>query len=300
MSKIISRIALAFAAACALAALPALGQSRPAAPAPIRRAPVTAPAPAVVAKTPAGPHANITVHGRWTIVVRNRDGSVAARREFENALQLDGIDILPALLGGFATPGSWTLVLASGEAGTTGPCGATIYQQNVYGPAGAFQYFYNACMIVSSNGYYNNQPGCGAFSGIYGCNANLAASLVQTGTVTDPNGKRLPVDGLQLTGTAAVTTPPGTTGVLDTVGTLLQVCGANAPSSAPGFPPTTLTATAAVTPTACGTTNTGYLTNSFQAPQWGITATSLTTAGLKPITVAPFQTIVVTVIISFN
>jgi len=33
-----------------------------------------------------GPLEGITVHGHWTIVVRNADGSIVSRQEFENAL----------------------------------------------------------------------------------------------------------------------------------------------------------------------------------------------------------------------
>src|SRR5215813_12056085 len=34
-----------------------------------------------------GPQESIKVHGHWTIVIRNGDGSVASRHEFNNALQ---------------------------------------------------------------------------------------------------------------------------------------------------------------------------------------------------------------------
>ena len=37
-----------------------------------------------------GPREGIKVHGRWTIDVKNADGSLVARHEFENALDSDG------------------------------------------------------------------------------------------------------------------------------------------------------------------------------------------------------------------
>src|SRR5208282_658242 len=45
-----------------------------------------------------GPHEGITVHGHWTIEVRNPDGKVVTRREFENALQPGGYAALGALI----------------------------------------------------------------------------------------------------------------------------------------------------------------------------------------------------------
>jgi hypothetical protein len=56
------------------------------------------------------PQVGITVHGRWTIVVRDPDGTEVSRREFENALvPMSGPRLLAQLLGGFATAGSWSI-----------------------------------------------------------------------------------------------------------------------------------------------------------------------------------------------
>src|SRR6266540_6947675 len=41
----------------------------------------------------------IQVHGDWVIEVRNADGSVAERREFENALHSQGQQFLTNVLG---------------------------------------------------------------------------------------------------------------------------------------------------------------------------------------------------------
>lgn len=57
-----------------------------------------------------GPQVGITVHGRWTIVVREADGTEVLRREFENALvPPSGPRVLAQLLGGFTTAGSWSI-----------------------------------------------------------------------------------------------------------------------------------------------------------------------------------------------
>lgn len=62
--------------------------------------------------SPKGPQEGIKVHGHWTIVIRNEDGSVASRNEFENALAPTGRDLLVAALMGRSTLGPWTMNLA--------------------------------------------------------------------------------------------------------------------------------------------------------------------------------------------
>lgn len=49
----------------------------------------------------------VTVHGQWTIVVRNKRHKVVARRHFENALVSTGAGILAQLLSRQAAAGSW-------------------------------------------------------------------------------------------------------------------------------------------------------------------------------------------------
>jgi len=71
-----------------------------------------------VAKQPAkGSHEGIKVHGYWTIVVTNPDGSVATRREFENSVQPAGEAYLASLLAGSNSPGGLSILLDG--AGTT-------------------------------------------------------------------------------------------------------------------------------------------------------------------------------------
>jgi hypothetical protein len=53
------------------------------------------------------PMGSIGVHGHWEIEVRNPDGSLAAMREFDNALFDTGAFILGNFLSGTFTPASW-------------------------------------------------------------------------------------------------------------------------------------------------------------------------------------------------
>lgn len=78
----------------------------------------TAPLPEQGAGAPP-PTDGIKVHGRWTIEVRNPNGSVAGRYEFNNALIFSGGQILARLLQGNSPRGLW--MVHFGEPPTT-PC----------------------------------------------------------------------------------------------------------------------------------------------------------------------------------
>jgi hypothetical protein len=69
----------------------------------------TAAAAAPAAK---GNQEGIKVHGHWTIDVKNPDGTLVTHREFENGLYSDGVKLLPAILDGAVTPGSWLVLLS--------------------------------------------------------------------------------------------------------------------------------------------------------------------------------------------
>lgn len=76
----------------------------------------TAPAaPAQIAnsaeKPAGGMHQGINVHGHWVIEVKNPDGTVTARREFENSVQTSGMAYLASLLAGNNTPGGLSVLL---------------------------------------------------------------------------------------------------------------------------------------------------------------------------------------------
>ena len=61
-------------------------------------------------KSASGRTEGIKVHGHWTITVRNADGSVASRNEFENSLSPGtGSAALIQMLGRTATPGLWSI-----------------------------------------------------------------------------------------------------------------------------------------------------------------------------------------------
>lgn len=61
-------------------------------------------------KPASGRTEGIKVHGHWTITVRNADGSVASRNEFENSLSpTTGSAALVQMLGRTATPGLWSI-----------------------------------------------------------------------------------------------------------------------------------------------------------------------------------------------
>jgi hypothetical protein len=71
------------------------------------------------AKTRGGPQEGIKIHGHWVIEVRNPDGTLATRREFENSLETQGQQNLAALLARAASGGHW---LISFDGFTSGPC----------------------------------------------------------------------------------------------------------------------------------------------------------------------------------
>jgi len=75
--------------------------------------------------SPGGPQEGIKIHGRWTVEVRNPDGSVASRHEFNNALvPTSGERVLAGLLGRFYRHiQRWQIFLETPE---TGVCAAQL------------------------------------------------------------------------------------------------------------------------------------------------------------------------------
>lgn len=61
----------------------------------------------------APPQEGIKVHGDWTIVVRNADGSIASRNEFKNALLPVGAGNIANLLAGNSAVGTWLIYFDS-------------------------------------------------------------------------------------------------------------------------------------------------------------------------------------------
>jgi hypothetical protein len=61
------------------------------------------------------PSQGVKVHGHWVIEVRNADGTLHVRREFENAFV--GQRILAYVLSGQAAMGGWLVVVSGGAEG---------------------------------------------------------------------------------------------------------------------------------------------------------------------------------------
>jgi hypothetical protein len=81
----------------------------------------------VPARAQSSPSEGIKVHGRWTIDVRNPDGMLASRHEFDNALVVSGSGgsgALVALLGRvWSRVHQWQIGLAGPAGQQDGPCG---------------------------------------------------------------------------------------------------------------------------------------------------------------------------------
>jgi hypothetical protein len=81
-----------------------------------------------------GAKEGIAVHGHWTIVVKNPDGTVAARQEFENALDpVEGADLLTGLLSGAYTTEGFLIDLSTGAGTLCGVGDCTMYDSRVQG-----------------------------------------------------------------------------------------------------------------------------------------------------------------------
>lgn len=55
----------------------------------------------------------VTVHGHWTIDVKNVDGTLVKRHDFENALDAAGALNMATFLGRVNSPGLWSVILYS-------------------------------------------------------------------------------------------------------------------------------------------------------------------------------------------
>jgi hypothetical protein len=64
------------------------------------------------------PSEGVVVHGYWTVDVLNPDGTLAEHREFENAFQAGGSEVLTNILVHKASAGRWYVALY----GDPGPC----------------------------------------------------------------------------------------------------------------------------------------------------------------------------------
>lgn len=71
------------------------------------------------------PQEGIRVHGHWSIVIKNADGSVASRHEFENALIGSGSDMLAQLLARSESTGGWGISVVPSTPGGSS-CGGNL------------------------------------------------------------------------------------------------------------------------------------------------------------------------------
>lgn len=138
----------------------------------VRSAAGAANAPAHPAKSNGGNHEGITVHGWWTIEVRDPDGKVVTHREFENTLNSSGGQVLSDLLLGSAVPGGFDIHLA-------GPNGSLIINTPSVAASGICAVFGAICSatLVST-------PSAGGFtlSGQFNVPALAAGSITQVST----------------------------------------------------------------------------------------------------------------------
>lgn len=67
-----------------------------------------------------GPQEGIKVRGQWTIDVKNPDGTLVKRHEFENALVDDAKVRLSNYLGRTRTPGKWAILVFDGLCAPSG------------------------------------------------------------------------------------------------------------------------------------------------------------------------------------
>jgi hypothetical protein len=125
---------------------------------------------------------DIKVHGHWVIEIRNADGSLAARHEFENSLHPTyGVMIMAAVLGGVLPPLAWEI----GVADVSGASPCVIQSEG--------QTFVTDCTSVS--------PGSGSQS----------SDQFPTLAVTIPTDTRgVPTGRIQLAGSITVTNPAAT------------------------------------------------------------------------------------------
>ena len=128
--------------------------------APVAARPAAKPAgEAEKAPTPSKPGSEgIKIHGHWVLVVKNPDGKVVERREFDNSLvttfqgsgYITGDQIITALLSGNATLGDPEIVFVSNLGGVTA---GTCFQTAVC------DFFYTGSNSFFAPGHNNNNFG---------------------------------------------------------------------------------------------------------------------------------------------
>jgi len=157
----------------------------------------------------------IKVHGKWTLVVRNKHGKVVTRRRFENALTPSGQCVLTSLLlggtlHGFSqVPCQWRASYNGGHNYATSP--GVVGAQAIQLDDGTAPASFKGCNFI--------------------INVNLCFLQHYNGDASDVSGPapvgdgplHVTANGSSLTLNASVTLPTATT--YRAVSTLLKVCG---------------------------------------------------------------------------
>jgi hypothetical protein len=225
-----------------------------------------------------GQREGVTVHGHWTIEVKNPDGTVVKHVEFENALTVQGRFLLARdLLRRNSTVGTWGIGLGLSSPSGTSPCTAQMtYQSSVFSRGVA--YFGPACYIAESLANANlpvsDSDGNIQGSVVSGCQVPVNCSnnlVVGFEDLTD-----ILTPGFTMSGSVVA----AQSGTIDTVATFNSACGGSvSPASCLGSPtdPPQIFTQASLP----------------SAPAFGLPAQ-------QPITVTLGQIISVTVVINFS
>lgn len=219
-------------------------------------------------KLPAAPSAPkgqteaIKVHGHWTIEVKNPNGTVASRQEFENAIAGTGPDLLTGLISGEYTAGGFYVNLdtSAGAGSGNGLCGnfgrCTFYDSRITWISGA----------IGVLTYTPNPTG--------GTSPSSTVGYTLSGTVAPSNG-----------------------GTIVSVNEGILLCANSASFAAGSYSPAAPVSTAFSTTSA----QTCSLGNSPSGPANGYIEFDLTSTTLPtPQTVTAPQSVSVTVVITFG
>lgn len=145
-----------------------------------------------------GPQEGIKVHGHWTIVIKNPDGSVASHHDFENSLYHGGGDfILAGVLSRNLSIGMWG-VLLDGPSGAQ-PC----FSSSLNAATG--------CMINEPNGPTLVSPQI--FSTLTIQRTGDLRGLILSGSATSANGGQISMVGTHLLYCDASTLPSSCSGL---------------------------------------------------------------------------------------
>jgi hypothetical protein len=138
-----------------------------------------------------GPQQGIKLHGHWVIEIRNPDGTLSSRHEFDNSLTATGKSMMAALFGKYTLVG-WSIYLKAGQG--SNPCTEPNAPVSV------------VCLIT--------EPG-GLATPSMAPNLSIALPLGSGG---------FPLGTVQLSGHAVVSNPAAAS-FIDEVGTTLSVQG---------------------------------------------------------------------------